>query len=773
MVEKLRKGRPVSVVLLSLVGALHMILAVCQAGAQPLEQISGVEIVGGRRIDEWAIKAQLKHLSGTITREQLSEELKSIYRTGFFANVTAKVVTTPQGRRILRYEVLEKPVVRRVFIKGNKELKDTDLSTPLSFDTRKFYDAARANTLVRGALSVYQLKGFYDAQITPTATTVGENEVDVTFSIQEGRRYSIRRVSFRGVASIDPDELRSTIETKRYKWWNSWLLGTGRLNQEMLENDKTLLRQYLIDHGFLEGAVSEPVIERGNGTIDIVFEVSEGPVYQVGSIAVEGDLVENSQVKTLEGIETESGEVFNASRVRKDAFTISDKFADVGYAFANVVPDTKLNREARSVDLDFKVSKGNSVTINRIEIQGNQKTYDNVIRRELTIQEQDQFSASKIRRSQELLQRLGYFEEANISTNPGDDPSKVDLSVNVREGSTGSFSAGAGFSSADGALFNTRLSEANLFGTGRRLDLNLDFGTERNNFILSLDDRRVADSRLSLGADLLLTERQFVDFDRTLTGGGMTAGYPLEELLGERWRDFNAYLKYEYLLVDISNVDDSAAQLIRDSEGNSTASALTPRLVRNTINNPLNPTRGSRQSLSFEYAGLGGDQEYYLFEFRHQSYTPLIKSSNGDLVFAYRTNLDIGDTYGDTDSFPLFKRFFPGGVNSVRGYKSRRLGPRDENGQQYGGASEFVNNFELIFPLVNSAGLRGVVFYDLGEAFDDGESIKIDQLRKAYGFGVRWQSPLGPIRLEFGFPVGARDDESDGMVTMFAFGAPV
>ena len=344
--------------------------------------------------------------------------------------------------------------------------------------------------------------------------------------------------------------------------------------------------------------------------------------------------------------------------------------------------------------------------------------------------------------------------------------------MNVREGSTGTFSAGVGYSSSDGALFNARLSENNLFGTGRSASINLDIGTERDNIVLSYNDRRFDDTYLALGVDALRSEREFDDFNRLLLGGGAEVGYPLEELVGSWGEDVSVALQYEYLDIDISDIDEeNAAQLVIDSAGRSSSSALTPKIVRNTINNPLNPSSGSKQVLSFEYAGPGGNQEYYLFEARQQWYYPVWRPAFGEFVFSWRASLGYGDTFDD-EAFPLFKRFFPGGINSVRGYKNRSLGPEDERGNEFGGSKQLINNLEFILPLVNSAGLKAVVFYDMGEAFDDGQGIKFGDLRRAYGYGIRWASPLGPIRIEFGFPADRQPGEK-AMVTMFSFGAPL
>jgi outer membrane protein insertion porin family len=411
------------------------------------------------------------------------------------------------------------------------------------------------------------------------------------------------------------------------------------------------------------------------------------------------------------------------------------------------------------------------VRINNITINGNEKTYDHVIRRWLAIGEQETYSGTKIKRSQTLLQRLGAFDEVSITNKATSDPAAVDLDVLVKEATTGSFSAGAGYSTANGSLFNTRVTENNLFGTGRKLNLNLDFGSQVTNQMLSIDDPRINDTWVSGGVDLFRTTRRYNDFDRELAGGSGTLGYPLERVLGETFQDINANVKYELQFVKINEVEYYASQFVKDSEGTSTSSSVAPSLVRNTINNPLNPTKGSKQILSIELAGLGGDQEFYLFEARNSWFHPLWETSFGEFVISDRTSLGYGESLND-DPFPLFRRYFPGGINSVRGYRNRTLGPEDLNGREYGGSKQFVNNVELIFPLINSAGFKGVVFYDVGQAFDDNEPIDIGALRQAWGYGIRWNSPMGPIRVEFGYPIGRQDNER-GVQTMFSFGAPL
>jgi outer membrane protein insertion porin family len=733
--------------------------------------VHGVEIEGNRRIDTGAVMSQLASVPGRITATQLSDDVRTLYNSGYFDQVQVGVVPRGDGSVTVKFTVSEKPIARKIFIKGNDDVSEDDLSEVLKLDGRRFVDRAKIQSLIRKATAYYQAQGYYDASLDYSTTPVGDNEVDVTFNVKEGKLYHVREVVLQGVADLDEDEMRSVLQTQRYKWWSSWLFGTGKVSEEMTEADKQLLRQYLLDHGYIEGNVGEASIDKRDDGLYVVFDIAEGQQFKIGKVTAEGDLVEGSAEKTVEDLKSEPGDVFSATKVRADIFTITDRFGDEGYAFANVVPNSEIHRDEGTVDLAFTSTKGNPVKIGKITISGNEKTYDNVIRREMRIEEQHRYSGTKIRRSQTLLQRQGLFEEVNITNKPTSDPSVVDLDVNVKEGTTGSFTAGAGYSTANGTLFNTKISENNVFGTGNKVNLNLDFGNQVSNQVLSFDNPRVNDSFVSAGADILRTTRQYQDFNRELEGGSTTVGYPAELLFGKWAEDMSVTLKYELLRINIRDVDPDSAQLVKDSQGYSTSSAFTPALNRSTINNPTNPTRGSRQNLSVEVAGAGGDQDFWLFEARNAWYHPIWEGEEGDVTFANRTSFGYGESMND-NPFPLFRRFFPGGLNSVRGYRNRTLGPTDINGQEYGGNKQLINNVEVIFPLVNSAGLRGVVFYDVGQAYDDNQAIEIHDLRQAVGYGIRWNSPMGPIRFEIGFPINRQPGE-EAKQTMFSFGAPL
>jgi outer membrane protein insertion porin family len=733
--------------------------------------VRDVEIDGNRRIDTGAVRSQIENLSGRVSEAQLSEDVKTLYNSGYFDQVLLSILPHGDGTVTVKFTVTEKPIARKILIKGNDEVSEDDLADVLKLEGRRFVDRSKIQTLMRKAQRYYQAQGYYDATLDYSSTPVGENEVDVTFHVNEGKRYYVREVVLQGVHDLDEDEMRAPLQTQRYKWWSSWLFGTGKVSEEMTEADKQILKQYLLDHGYIESNVGDASIEKREDGLYVVFDVAEGQEFKIGKITASGDLVDGSKEKTVEDLKSEGGEVFSASNVRADIFTITDRFGDEGYAFANVVPNTSLNRDNGTVDLDFSSTKGKPVKIGKITITGNEKTYDNVGRRERRIQEQHRYSGTKVRKSQTMLERLGIFDEVTVNNKPTADPAVIDLDVNVKEGSTGSFTAGAGYSTANGAVFNTKLSENNLFGTGNKLNLNLDFGSQISNQVLSFDNPRLNDSHFSFGADVLRTTRQYQDFNRELAGGSTSLGYPAELVFGEWAQDIAMTAKYEILATDIRDVADDSAQLVKDSVGRSSASAVTPGLSRSTLDNPGNPTKGSRQNLTVEFAGLGGDQQFYLFEARNAWYYPLLKGEFGEFTLADRTSFGYGQSLND-DPFPLYRRFFPGGINSVRGYQNRTLGPADINGQEYGGSKQFINNVELIFPLVTSAGLRGVVFYDVGQAYDDNEAFEVSGLRQGVGYGIRWNSPMGPIRFEIGYPIARQEGEA-AQQTMFSFGGPM
>ncbi len=738
--------------------------------------LRNVVVEGTSRIDESTVLLQVSSETGTIfSAETVEKDIKEIYLTGFFDQVTAVLRASATGPELgpeLVFQVVERPAIRNIVIKGNDEIDEDTVQEKLAISARRFLDRKKLSAGVEEVKKYYQSQGFYETNVEYEIEKIGGNQVDVVFQIEEGIEKVIRRVRVEGNDYFDEDDLLDAIETSRYKWWVSWASGSGVVNEEQLAADVQRLMTEYLTNGFVDANIAEPVISEVEDGLEVTFKISEGEQFQFGDISARGDLFESSVDQTLEGVAAVSGETFNVELLRQDTFTISGKYTDIGYAFVNVDPVTNVNRAEKKVRVDYTIDKGKLITIDRIIISGNQKTRDNVIRRSMKINEQELFSSSKIERSQQLLQRLGYFDEVTITPEPSFREDEVNLNVAVREGQTGTFTAGVGVSSGDGFIVSGRISENNLFGTGNSLALDLNTGSRRENYVLSFSNPRYEDTNWSLGMDLLSVEREFDDFDRDQAGGTITVGYPLWFLGPEYLDDMRFALSYELLKIDIKDVERDAPDLIQRSTGKSTSSSITPRITRNTIDNPLNPTKGSRQTARIELAGIGGDEEFWLLQLNNTFFYPVWESPIGTFVFSQRTKFGYGETYSGNDDFPLFRRFFPGGINSVRGFEARELGPKDSEGNEFGGSKQLVGNFEIIFPLFTTLGLNGVAFYDIGNAFDDDDDIKFDELREAVGWGIRWRSPIAPIRIEFGYPLGKEDGEKS-VVTHFSFGSPL
>jgi len=746
---------------------------VAQSGSSVIDRI---DIRGSQRVDRETVMLQISTKVGQqLDRAQLSADIKEVYKTGFFDQVSAKLENKrdKDGRSIdiLVFDVKEKPAIRQVTFEGNDDLSDSKLKEKFAFGGRAFANRSKIKVGVLELQNFYQSEGFFGTTIDFKLEPAEGNQVDLVLNIKEGEKKHIIAIDFEGNKEIEDADLEEAVSVRTYSWWRSWITGRGTYRKEQLDADSKSLAHHYLTKGYIDVQVGEPEVKETEDGLTAIFKVQEGEVYHLSKISIAGDLIDNSTKKTAEGLASKVGDVFNVDDIRADTFLISEKFSDIGYAFANVEPLTSVDKDKRSVDLKFQVEKGQLVSIRRINVSGNDKTRDNVIRRSLKMQERETYSSSKIKRSKQLLERLGYFDEVSLTPQKTEKDDQVDLLVSVAEGSTGQFNAGAGVSSGEGFIFSTSIKENNVMGTGRSVGLDLNTGSKSQRYILSVEDPRFNDSNVSLGADLSSYTQKFDKFDNAQTGGSLTAGYPLWFLGEEIFEDTRASLTYQYLFVDINNIEDDAPQQIKDEEGTSTSSSITPKLMRNTVNNPLDPTKGSRQSLSTELAGLGGSEEFWLAQFANTYYYPVWEPSFGTFVFAQRTRLGYGDTYNN-EPLPLFRRFFPGGINSIRGYDSRQMGPKDENGEVYGGSKQLVGNFEMIFPLIESVGIKGLVFYDIGEAFDDEESIDFGGLRRAVGWGIRWRSPIAPIRIEIGYPLD-REDGDSAVVTNFSFGNPL
>ncbi len=764
--------------------------------ADELPTVVEVRIDGNDRVEDAAISANVHQRAGSALDEaQVDRDIHDIYAMGFFANVWVTVDPVPGGV-VATYHVRERPYVAEIEFLGVEEVEVADLEAVVGVRPRTIFDPKKAWEGIAAAKEVYAGEGYPDASLHYSLQTdEATNEAVLTYFVDEKEQVRIHDIYFEGVTAFPERKLRGVMAT-REDWIFGWITGAGILNEEELATDVERLTAFYYDAGHIMVKVDEPEVVRDEDGLAVTVRIEEGPQFTLGSVDFEGDVYQDEK-ELLYASGLEPGEIFQPSSLRDAIFGLTEAYGNLGYAFAEVVPLTDTRVEDRKVDVRFRARSGPIVTVRRIDVRGNTKTRDYVIRREMRLQEGEMFSGTGLRGSRDRIRRLGHFDEVDITSNRTEEEDKVDLVVNVAEGRTGSFSAGAGFSSEDAFLANARITERNLFGRGQLLNLGVDFGTRRQNFRVGLTEPWFMDIPLSLGVDLFAWQFEFGRFTRGGTGGSIRASYPLWELgLRELWGiDLDTVrvgLEYRLEQAEISGVDRFAPPAVYEEEGTRLTSSLRPSISRNTIDQPFDPTEGSRQSMSFEFSGLGGDTDFIKLEISGRWYWPVYETKAGNrIVFSMAGDLGygLGDSGESGKELPLFERYFPGGINSNRGYQVRSLGPRQivierTNGQdclrttkgacdldEIGASQQLMFNNELIFPVVPDAGLKMALFLDVGEGFLADDGIDLLKLRPATGAEVRWLSPLGPVRVSAGFPLDRREDD-DSFVILFSFGTP-
>ena len=748
--------------------------------------IAKVEIAGNVRVEEDAIRVHLHSQPGTaFDQDALDKDIRAIYAMGFFDQVTAE--TSSQGKGVvLTFHVHERPLVRGVTIEGAENVKKEEVEQALRVRPHTILDPEKARQGIEAAKKLYSEKGYLDADIAYTTAPVGENEVDVTYTIKEGALVRIDEIDFEGNEAFSDRTLNGIMQTKE-KWIFSFITGAGNLNKDVLKADVERLTAWYYDHGYVTVHVDEPKVERRDEGLRVVINIQEGEQFKVGKVAIEGKDVSITPADLAGKLVTVEGETFEASSLRDDVQLLTDRMSEDGYAFAKIDPATVVDTDKKTVDVTFQVERGSPVSVERIEVSGNTKTRDYVVRREMRLQEGELFSGTRLRKSREALQRLGFFQEVNITTRKGSGEDKMHVLVDVKEAQTGAFSAGAGFSSADNLLFNVRIQENNLFGRGQRLVINGDVGSIRRNIILSFTEPYFRGTPLTVGLDAFSWQLRFDEFTRAGTGGSVSFTYPVtafgyDTLWGMPLEDIRVGTDYRLEQAEIKDLDFFATKSVRLEEGTSVISSVAPKLSRNTLNHAFDPTAGSYQDLSVEFAGLGGTQ-FIKSEARGRWYYTFWKPKNwGDITYSLGLNLayGTGNEGISGNELPLFERYFPGGINTIRGFESRSLGPYETRKDRFGnivatnpigGSTQFILNNELIFPIVPGIGLKGVVFVDAGNAYTADTVWSWDETRASAGAGARWLSPLGPLRIELGIPIRKKANDHKSLV-LFSFGGP-
>ena len=740
-----------------------------------------VRVEGNKRVEAEAVRRALRTKVGQrLDSSKSAEDLRAVWALGYFQDVELLVQRLARGvAYVVRVE--ERPVINKVTLRGNDELSQDDLKEEIEVKANTILDLETVRSTVKKIQAKYVEKGYFLAEVSHEIRPVeGGSGVDVIIVINEHAKVMVKQITLIGAEKVPASVLKETMIT-REGGFLSFFTGEGTYREEAFQRDLAVIQIAYYDRGFINVKIDKPTVQLSADKryIYITLRIEEGEAYDIGKIDFSGDLlsdVSKEQMMTL--MKSRSGQRFNRSQLSQDILGVSDVYYDRGYAYANINPVTSVNAETRTVDLTFDVQKGPQVTIERIEVAGNSKTRDKVIRRELRVYEGELYNGTGVRRSKERVTALGFFETVEITQSAGSKDDTIVLKVEVKEKATGTFQVGLGFSNVENFIFTAQISQNNFLGWGQSVSASAQISGLRSLVQLSFYDPYFLDTNYLLSAEFFRVQADYDGFIRNSTGGTISIGYQfIDDLLGT--------IGYTREWVNVEAGSNLGAVLLANQFLSGTTSAARLSLSFDRRDNRLFPSRGFIHYGAVEFAPdfLGGT---FLFN-RYTAYSRLYFPM--PLGFVFKTNATIGYIQQlDSDKpLPISELYYVGGINSVRGYYLRSISPsvkvpRSSNPDAtvtdflVGGNKQLVFNFELEFPIFEKAGLRGVLFYDAGNAFASNENFFQDKQDKlplglfhSAGFGFRWFSPIGPLRFEWGIPL-TRRPEDDRILFEFTIG---
>lgn len=724
------------------------------------QTITAIQVEGNNRIEADAVKRVIKSREGDVFKAQpLTRDLKKIYAMGYFDDVRVEAHSVPGGKAVV-FKVLEKPTIRNIAFRGNKKFKDKKLKENLTLRTGSILNIFKIQSNLAIIQDMYRDKNYHHVQVTYKTIELKNNQADLEFKIVEGDRSRIENILFDGNEVYPDNRLKKLVETSE-AWFLSFITEDGDLDRGKLKQDVALLTSFYHNNGYINARVGEPEVIFTEEGIDVTFKIEEGPRYKVGKVNLIGEfVVPENLLKAV--IQLYNQEFFSKAVMRQDILLITDLYADAGYAYAEVIPLVERRDEELLVEVTYDIKKGPLVYYEKIIISGNTKTRDKVIRRELQVHEKELYSGKKMKRGIRNLYYLDFFEDIQVDTPKGSADDQMIMKINVKEKDTGTFSVGGGYSSVENVYFNASIAQRNLFGRGQTLKFEAQVGGRTQKFNLSFTEPWLFDIPLSGTGDIYNWATDFDSYEQEAIGAGAGIGYPV-------WDFTRTYFRYRFDSSDVSNVQSFAPDSVRDLSGTNITSSLTSSLVYDSRNKRFNTTRGSKHSISLEYAGLGGTIGYTKVDAKASWFFPIFWKFTGFL------NGEGGHVSQNSGLLlPDYEKYFKGGMNSIRGFDWEDLAPTEINSAgelAYVGGEKFVQfNSELRFPLVEEAGVIGLVFFDTGDVYAEDETIEIGNLRQSAGFGFRWFSPMGPIRLENAYILDPKPGEPTGGRWEFTMG---
>lgn len=716
--------------------------AVAQQGGAVRE----IVVEGNQRIENGTIRSYLLIQEGDrFDNRRIDQSLKSLFATGLFADVSIQ-----RQADALIIKVVENPVINRIAFEGNKRVEDDLLRNEVSLRPRVVFTRTKVQKDVKRLLDVYRLNGRFGATVEPKIIQLPQNRADLVFEIEEGPLTKVRNIRFVGNKVFDDSDLKSVISTKEAIWYR-FLSSADTYDPDRLTFDRELLRRHYLSEGYADFRVDSAVAELtpDREAFFITVSLNEGSRFKFGDVHISSGLKGLDANKLITLLEIKKGDWYDNTLVEAAIDILNDAVGTLGYAFVEIRPKVDRNRDKKEISISFEIREGPRVFVERIDIVGNVRTIDEVIRREFQLVEGDAFNASKLRRSRQRIKDLNFFEKVEVDRQAGSARDKAVIKLNVEEKSTGSLNLGVGFSTDAGPLLDVSVNERNLLGKGQKLSLSTTLAAERSTINLSFTEPFFLDRDVSAGFDLFHLRQNFQSsrsYDSRETGIGLRAGFPLADDLRQTWN-------YRFNFSEIENVKDSASNLIKQQEGQRYVSLVGHTLQLDRRDSRISPTKGFVTRLNNEVAGLGGTVFYLRNTLAAAQYYPLAK----EWVLTVRGRA--GHILGLGEDVEIPDRFFLGG-DTLRGFTTAGVGPRDTTtDDSLGGEWIYNGAVELTLPLglPEELGISGRLFSDFGSTGSvnpsDSNVFDTGSVRASVGGGIGWVSPFGPINIDLGFPV--------------------
>lgn len=727
------------------------------------EVVKDIKIDGSERIDPTAVETYLGIERGEdVSRYDLDNGLKKLYDTGFFADVG---IDMQNG--IITVFTTENPSINDVIFEGNDQIDKADLEKEVTLRSRSIYTRTKVQSDLKRLLDVYRRSGRYSAEITPQIIPLDQNRVNLVYDIVEGPKALIQKITFIGNESYDAGTLESVISSATEEWYQ-FLSDADKYDPDRLQYDQEKLRKFYFENGYADFKMKSAIAELSpqRDAFYLTFTIEEGSQYTYGDVEVKSKLPQARMPNVKEAIGTKTGDLYNATEMEDSIDRMVDVLGDSGFAFVDITPDVvRRPGKEKIIDLTYNVSEGPKVYVERINIFGNMRTLDEVVRREFRLAEGDAYSSSKLKRTEQRLNNLGYFEKVAIQPTQGSSPDQTQLDVQVTEKSTGEVTFGAGFSTVDGALADVGIKERNFLGRGQEVRARGLFAQRRQQFDVGFTEPYFLGRELSAGFDLYKTTQDYRDqssFDREAIGGVLRLGYAL----GEKTKH---QLRYSIENNNITNIDPSASIYIRSQEGENLTSMVGHSIIYDDLDSRFSPTKGLYFRINQDVAGLGGDDQFIRHELQSEYYYPIAKK------WTFLAAGSAGNITGIGKDVRLNQRFFIGS-REIRGFDNSGIGARDVNTTDaLGGNNYWTASGELRFPvgLPDDLGVTGATFVDFGSEWGLDESgpgiADSSNMRGAAGVGVAWASPFGPIRIDFAKAFLKEEFDEEELVR-FSFG---